>query len=78
MRIRTAYCSACDRNVRVVVRSEVEEREPANARRASDLVCLEYGDTCTGDMCPLFHIPTEQMRENLAKLLGGDRFNGGH
>lgn len=62
MDVRTAYCSACDRNVKVVLQPG---REPMVVKEddVHELVCLEYGESCTGDMCPLFDVPTEQMRE---------------
>ena len=65
--IRTAYCSACDHDVRVVFAPRA--REVGADPDVSDLVCLEYGETCTGDMCPLFNVPSDQMRENLKRLL---------
>jgi hypothetical protein len=68
MEVRTAYCSACDRNVRVMVKPEALE-EGSDGHDPSDLVCLEYGESCTGDMCPLFDVPTEQMKENLERML---------
>jgi hypothetical protein len=67
MEVRTAYCSACDRNVRVVLKPGADDE--GQAPEASDLICLEHGETCTGDMCPIFDVPTEQMRENLKRLL---------
>lgn len=67
MEIRTAYCSACDRNVRVVMKPRAADAE--GPPDASDLICLEYGESCTGDMCPLFDVPSEQMKENLKRLL---------
>lgn len=71
MEIRTAYCSACDRDVRVVLEPGCE---PIVVRDddASGLVCLEYGESCTGDMCPLFQVPTGQMRDNLTRHLSDD------
>ena len=66
MEQRIAYCSVCDRPVRVLVRKDAPPwPDPAGAR-LDDVVCLEHGETCTGSMCPIFDIPTEQMRENLA------------
>lgn len=62
MKTRMAYCSACDRNVRVVLRSG-QEPIVVDEADAHELVCLEYGETCTGDMCPLFAVPTERMKE---------------
>jgi hypothetical protein len=62
-----AYCSACDRQVRVAVNPKVilEGRTPTE----DDLVCLEHGDTCTGDLCPLFNVPTEEMKARYGSLL---------
>lgn len=53
---RTAYCSACDRNVPVILRAPVETRKKPSPRDARDLVCLDYGVRCTGSMCPLFSV----------------------
>lgn len=62
-----AYCSGCDRKVRVIVDPRVVAagREPT----AEDLVCLEHGDTCTGDLCPLFEVPSEEMKNRYSDLL---------
>jgi hypothetical protein len=63
MEAHKAYCSACDRQVDVVVRPG---GDPDNAE---DLVCLAYGETCTGSLCPLFgndqslHADARQERE---------------
>lgn len=65
--IRTAYCSACDHNVRVAFTPGDLGIE--SYPDVSGLVCLEYGETCTGEMCPLFDVPSDQMRENLRRLL---------
>lgn len=66
MEVQTAYCSALDRQVEVVPLSEF----PAEARPADypedTLICLDYGAYCTGSMCPLFRIPTSEMKELLA------------
>ncbi|MEZ4415467.1 MAG: hypothetical protein R3E10_06905 [Gemmatimonadota bacterium] len=62
MEVRHAYCSACDRQVEVVVRPDLPEgQEPT----AEDLVCLAHGDSCTGDLCPVFTVPTEEMKRRL-------------
>ena len=62
-----AYCAGCDRKVRVIVDPRViaEGRQPS----ASDLICLEHGDSCTGDLCPLFNVPSEEMKERYSDLL---------
>lgn len=29
------------------------------------MVCLEHGDTCTGSMCPIFDVPSAEMKAKL-------------
>ena len=62
-----AYCSGCDRQVKVVVDPEVVAagREPT----ASDLICLEHGNACTGDLCPVFGVPSAEMEARYGDLL---------
>lgn len=52
---RMGYCSACDRNVPVVLRGRVAGGTPS-PRDAEALVCLDYGVRCTGALCPLFSV----------------------
>lgn len=62
-----AYCSARDQRVRVVRRSELLGQPLGDDPYPdpSDVVCLEYGDTCTGAVCPLFDVPTTEMEARL-------------
>lgn len=64
MKSHTAYCSACDRPVKVLVRDGFEADDPES------LVCLDYGEKCTGALCPLFTVPTEVMRANYEEAKG--------
>ncbi len=64
MAVRMVYCSACDRNVALMVEPENEVARRSN----TDCVCLDYGEKCTGEMCPILAIPPEQVRANLARL----------
>ena len=59
MKIQHAYCSACDRQVEVMV--------SASTSGASKVVCVAYGEQCTGSMCPRFDVPTEQMKESFER-----------
>jgi hypothetical protein len=43
------FCSACDRLVRALVSEGSADGEIQDAR----IVCLEIGEHCTGNMCPL-------------------------
>ena len=60
-----AYCSACDRQVEVVVR-------PSAGKTTDEIVCLEVGHTCTGALCPITDATPEAMREALNTLRARD------
>lgn len=64
METQLAYCSALDRMVRVVADAEAGAWPDQGELDAHELVCLEYGDSCTGAFCPVFRLPAEQMRKN--------------
>ena len=68
METRMAYCATCERPVRVMVKKEAPAWPSPEELDPSDVVCLEHGETCTGAMCPIFDVPSEQMKENLAAL----------
>ena len=72
MKIQHAYCSACDRQVEVLVTEEAKESDGESAPGASKVVCLAYGEQCTGSMCPLFDIPTEEMKESFERQRRAD------
>jgi hypothetical protein len=69
MKTQKAYCSACDRQVEVVVPEDLPEGTLPSAHDPSACICLEYGESCTGSLCPLFEVPTEQMAENYRKIV---------
>ena len=52
MQTQTAFCSACDKDVRIVITDEPSQDGHANLHE-SEVVCLEIGDHCTGSMCPI-------------------------
>ncbi len=72
---KLAYCAGCDRKVRVIVDPRVVAagREPTT----SDLICLEHGDTCTGELCPLFKVPSDDMKHRYADLIERARERSG-
>ena len=74
MEVHLAYCSGCDRQVKVVVDPEVVAagREPT----ASDLICLEHGTACSGKLCPIFDVPSEEMERRYGSLLERARKGG--
>lgn len=60
-----AYCSACDREVEVMMKPGYSP-EPGKPIPADAMVCLAHGETCTGALCPLFGLPPQQMGQALA------------
>ena len=52
MQTRTAFCSACDKDVRIMVTDEPSQDGHANVHDA-EVVCLEIGHHCTGVFCPV-------------------------
>jgi len=66
MEIRMAYCATCDRPVRVMVKKDVAVGEAVDP---DDVVCLDHGEVCgAGTVCPIFDVPTEQMKGSLDAL----------
>jgi len=52
MKNHLLFCSACDREVRVLITGTplYEDQAPL---RDEEVVCLEIGRQCTGNLCPL-------------------------
>ncbi len=62
-----AYCSACDRQVEIVV-NRGARTNPTTGEPEDEIICLEMGESCTGSMCPMCDVPTEEMTRNLDRL----------
>ena len=69
MRTQKAFCSACDRQVEVVVPEDLPEGSLPSAHDPASCICLEFGESCTGSLCPLFDVPTGQMEENYRRIV---------
>jgi hypothetical protein len=74
MKVQTAYCSACDRDVRVVWTPDAGHDTQAPITD-SECICLEMGVKCTGAMCPVGAQPPAVMaarlvRSGLAPMFG--------
>lgn len=52
MKTQLAYCSACDKDVHIVVTDEPSQDGHANVHDTA-IVCLEVGHECTGSLCPI-------------------------
>lgn len=66
MEIRRAYCSATDRNIRVLWKPGARIGDTPSVGDCRALMCLEYGVSCTGAFCPLFDVPVLPQDELLA------------
>lgn len=67
MNTQLAYCSACDQQVRIVVTPAPAHEGHANIPDAPEVVCLDFGDRCTGRFCPMFGLPHVLMGVRLAR-----------
>jgi hypothetical protein len=67
--IHTVFCSACDRNVSLVPRSNDWTWRIVMASDASgEVACLEQGVHCTGALCPFCAVsPDRSDREEAAR-----------
>lgn len=61
MKTQIAYCSACDRDVEVLITDAPTQDAQAPVGDA-EVVCLEIGERCTGSLCPVGAVsPTVMM-----------------
>jgi hypothetical protein len=66
METRLAYCSACDLQVPIAVTPAPTHDGQANLADA-EVVCLHFGEHCTGELCPMFGLPRMLMGVRLAR-----------
>ena len=71
MHIHSAYCSARDQTVRVATTEDPTHEGQANLHDL-EVICLDYGEGCTGDFCPAFGLPRVLMGVRLAKSEEGN------
>ena len=60
MEAQTCYCSACDRDVQVIMPEELAHDAQAPVADP-EIVCLEIGERCTGMLCPVGAVPPTVM-----------------
>jgi hypothetical protein len=61
MKTQMAYCSACDRDVRIQI-TGTDAHDAQAPMPDTEIVCLEIGDRCTGNLCPVGGISQTAMR----------------
>ncbi len=67
MRTKRAFCSARDQDITVAWPDAPLHPGQAMAAEAPEPLCLELGERCTGDMCPIFRIPRVELAVRLAQ-----------
>lgn len=60
MKTQVAFCSACDRDVRVVF-TDAPVHDAQAPVADPDIICLEVGERCTGNLCPVGAVPPSVM-----------------
>jgi hypothetical protein len=66
METHVIYCSACDREVKVVYPMTPEPTDSAGRAVDPSGICMDYcSKSCTGSLCALFSLPPAQMLEKL-------------
>ena len=65
--IRTTYCTHCTKEVQVAVSPGTPRNGQANLQESDEVVCLDFGDKCDGDVCPLSHYRPVVMGVRLAR-----------
>jgi len=66
MKTQMAFCSACDKDVHIVITDEPSQEGHANLHD-SEIVCLEIGEGCTGHVCPIGGASTTVMAARLVR-----------
>lgn len=67
MKSARVFCSACDRPVRVML-SLAPRTDGQASLHDDELVCLEIGDRCTGNLCPIGAVAPNEMVARLVRL----------
>ncbi len=73
MKSQTVYCGACDHEVRVMI-TDTPTTDGQAPLHDSEVVCLEIGDKCNGNFCPIGATAPEEMVSRL--LRNGLPING--
>ena len=64
---RTTYCSHCQKEVLVAISSSAPRGGQANLQDPDEVVCLDFGDECDGEVCPLSRYRPVVMGVRLAR-----------
>ncbi len=66
-KMRKTYCSHCQKEVSVAVTPGAPRGGHANLQDHDEVVCLDFGDKCDGEICPLSRYRPVVMGVRLAR-----------
>jgi len=64
---RTTYCSHCQKDVDLTETEAAPRSGHAMLQESDEVVCLDFGDHCDGDVCPLSKLRPIVMGVRLAR-----------
>jgi len=65
--IRYTFCAHCNKEVQVLVSRGTPRNGQANLQETDEVVCLDFGDRCDGEICPLSRFRPVVMGVRLAR-----------
>lgn len=65
--VRRTYCTHCRKEVEVTVSPGTPRNGHANLQETDEMVCLDFGDECDGEVCPLSQYRPVVMGVRLAR-----------
>jgi Zn finger protein HypA/HybF involved in hydrogenase expression len=66
-KVRTTYCEHCQKEVRVTIENAPSRSGQAVLQDHDEVVCLNFGEACDGEVCPLTHYRPVVMGVRLAR-----------
>jgi len=64
---RKTYCTHCKKEVLVTISPRAQRGGQANLQDHDEVVCLDFGDKCDGEVCPLSQFRPVVMGVRLAR-----------
>ena len=65
--VKKTYCTHCQKEVNVTLSKAAPRSGQANLQESDEVVCLDFGDRCDGEVCPLSNFRPVVMGVRLAR-----------
>ena len=65
--VKKTYCTHCQKEVDVTLSQSAPRSGQANLQESDEVVCLDFGDRCDGEICPLSNLSPVVMGVRLAR-----------